>query len=229
MAEQLPPIHDLVRFWQRSEASTLAACIQFRKAPLPAWSLAWLRHAAPVIMTGELSEIALRHAVKEKVFPVSQASVLKAVELFLRFVRKHQWKGNPLSESYYRLPSGSSIKIAPIGKYVSRHTKSEWIVALQPRQDDVPNDNQFSMWRSALSYEFCPDRDRAMIVDLSRNSVNQKRELREITSSKFPLLTKAELDEKLEFVVFCYGRATEIVPERPRRPARNDDGPEFPF
>jgi hypothetical protein len=68
-----------------------------------------------------------------------------------------------------------------------------------------------------------------MIVDLSRNPVNQNRELREITERKFPLLPKAELIERLEFVVSCYKKAIEIVPERPRRLSKDDDDPGFPF
>jgi hypothetical protein len=229
MAEGLPPIHDLVRFWRRSEVTTLAACVQFRRTPLPSWTLAWLRHAAPAIMTGELSEIALRHAVREKVFPEAQSSVLKAVELFWKFVEKHQWKGNALSESAYALPSGLSLKIRSIGRYFSQHTESEWLVALQPRQDDVPNDEQFSMWRSALVYEFCAGEDAVMIVDLSKNPVNQKRELRELTARKFPLLARRELDERLDLVAHCYRQAMDTIPERPRRPSRDHDDPHFDF
>jgi hypothetical protein len=229
MAEGLPPIHDLVRFWQKSEATTFAACVQFRRMPLPAWTLAWLRHAAPIIMTRELSEIALRHAVRGKVFPKAQPSVLKAVELFWKSVEKHQWKGNGLPASAYRLPNGLSVKIDPIGRYFSQHTKSEWLVALQPRQGDIPNDEQFCMWRSALVYEFCAGQDAAMIVDLSKNPVSDKRELREVTATKFPLLAKNELDERLELVSSCYRKAIDLIPERPRRPTRDDGEPDFGF
>jgi hypothetical protein len=229
MLESLPPIHDLVRFWQRSESAMLSACIQFRKTPLPGWTLSWLRHAAPAIMTGELREIALRHAVRDKVFPEAQLSVLKAVELLCNFVEKHQWKGRALSESAYALPSGSRVKVNLIGRYLSQRTKSEWLVALQPRQDDVPNDEQFRMWRSALVYEYCAGEDAVMIVDLSRNSVSQKRELRELTARKCPLMTKSELDERLEVVTRCYRKATDAVPERPRRLSRANDDPSFNF
>jgi hypothetical protein len=229
MSDGLPPIHDFVRFWQRSEAATLAACVQFRRTPLPGWTLAWLRDAAPIIMTRELSEIALRHAVREKIFPEAQPSVLKAIELFWKFVEKHQWKGIALSESAYRLPNGLSVKVNPIGRYFSRHTKSEWLVALQPRQGNIPNDEQFGMWRSVLVHEFCAGEDLAMIVDLSKNLVNQKRELRELTAKKFPLITKDELDERLEQVGACYRKAIDIVPERPRRPSRDDTQPSLGF
>ncbi|MDO9298076.1 hypothetical protein [Bradyrhizobium sp.] len=176
-----------------------------------------------------MSEIALRHAVREKVFPEAQPSVLKAVELFWRFVEKHKWRGNSLSASAYRLPNGLSVKIDPIGKYYSQHTKSEWLVALQPRQGDVPDDEQFCMWRSALVYELCAGEDAAMIVDLSKNPVSQKRELREVTARKFPLLAKSELDERLELVSGCYRKAIDLIPERPRRPPREDSDPDFGF
>jgi hypothetical protein len=46
---------------------------------------------------------------------------------------------------------------------------------------------------------------------------------------KFPLLPKAALIERLEFVVSCYRRAIEVIPERPRRPVKDDDDPRFPF
>jgi hypothetical protein len=229
MADGLPPIHDLVRFWQKSEAAMLAACISFRKTPLPGWTLAWLRHAAPIIMTRELSEIALRHAVREKVFPDAQPSVLKAVELFWRFVEKHRWKGNSLSARGYELPSGTMVKVEPIGRYFSQHTNSEWVVALQPRQEDIPNDEQFCMWRSALTYLYGAEKDVVMIVDLSKNVVSQKRELRELTAKKFPLLSKVELNDRLDVVAACYRKAVELVPERPRRLLVPSEEPGFGF
>lgn len=229
MAEGLPPIHDLVRFWHRSPEATLGACLQFRRKPLPGWTLNWLRQAAPIIMTRELSEIALRHAVREKVFPEGQASVLKAVELFVEFVKAHQWAGNSLSPSFYELPNGAKVKTEVIGRYFSKKTGSEWVVALQPRQDEIPNDEQFAMWRSALCYEFNVSKDEVMILDLSRNRVSGKREIREITGRKFPLLPKAELDDRLNLTASSYQRAIEIVPERPRRPTKDDDDPRLPF
>ena len=229
MQERLPPIHDLVRFWYHTKDATLGACVQFRKRPLPGWTLSWLRQAAPFIMTGELSEIALRHAVRGKVFPEAQPSVLKAVELLSRFVEDHKWAGKSLPASSYKLPDGSSVKVEAIGRYFSSKTKSDWLVAIQPRQHDIPNDEQFAMWRSVLRYEFDAADEDVMIVDLSKNSVSQKRELREITNRKFPALSKAELDERLDFIASCYLRAMEIVPERSRRPTREDDDPELPF
>jgi len=180
-------------------------------------------------MTRELSEIALRHAVREKVFPEAQPSVLKAVELFWKFVEKHQWKGKSLSPGGYELASGLVIKVEPIGRYFSQHTKSEWVVSLQPRQDDIPSDEQFSMWRSALSYTYCTDTDAAMIVDLSKNTVSQKRQLREITRTKFRLLAANELNERLELVAACYRKATELIPERPSRPKLENLEPDFGF
>jgi hypothetical protein len=223
MAEGLPPIHDLVRFWHRSSDATLGACVQFRRKPLPGWTLGWLRQAAPIIMIRGLSETALRHAVREKVFQEGQASVLKAVELFVEFAEAHQWSGNSLSPSFYELPSGAKIRTAAIGRYFSKKTEKEWLVALQPRQNEIPNDEQFAMWRSVLCYEYEAADDRVMIVDISKNPVSQKRELREITSRKFPMISKSILDDRLDLVASCYRKAIEIVPERPQNFSKGGD------
>lgn len=226
----MPPIHDLVRFWHRSSEATLGACLQFRRRPLPGWTLGWLRQAAPIIMTRGLSEAALRHAVREKVFPEGQASVLKAVELFVEFAKAHQWTGSSLSPSSYELPCGAKVKTEAIGRYFSEKTNSEWLIGLQPRQNEIPNDEQFAMWRSALCYEFSTSSNAVMILDLSKNPVTGRRETREITERKFPLLSKAELEERLDLVVSCYRKAVEIVPERPRPMLkRDDDEPGFSF
>lgn len=230
MSEALPPIHELVRFWRGTEAATLRTCVRFRNTTAPFWSLAWLRQAAPFIMTREISTDALRRSVREKVDVDAQASVLKAVELFCAFVEKHKWKGRALSERNFRLPRGEKIKVSPIGRYYSQLTESEWLVALQPRQEDVPNSEQFAMWRSALFYSFCDGEDDVMIVDLSKSPVHHKRQLSEIKSSKYPLLSLTDLEERLDLVVSCYKRSIEIVPERPRREvSKKDDEPTFKF
>lgn len=182
-------------------------------------------------MTRGLTETALRNAVREKVFPEAQKSVLRGLELFFRFVEKHEWRGKGLSAQNYRLPSGAEIKLEPIGRYFSSYLKAQWLVALQPRQDDFPDSEQFCMWRSALYYQFCNDIDNVMIVDLSKNSVSQKRQLREVTSEKFPLLDRSELDDRLELVAASYQRAVELIPERPARPnsVAKSNEPEFDF
>jgi hypothetical protein len=79
-------------------------------------------------MTRELPETALRNAVRQKVYPEAQASVLKAVELFVRFADNHQWSGNALAPSAYRLPNGRTTKIEAIGRYFSKKTNSNWLV-----------------------------------------------------------------------------------------------------
>ncbi|SFL28547.1 hypothetical protein SAMN03159423_0846 [Bradyrhizobium sp. NFR13] len=229
MAENLPPIHDLVRFWHLSGASTMGACLSFRRTPAPVVTLGWLRKVAPIVMTRELPETALRNAVRQKVYPEAQASVLKAVELFVRFADNHQWSGNSLAPSAYRLPNGRTTKIEAIGRYFSKKTNSNWLVALQPRQEECPNDEQLRMWRSALVYEFQSDDEGTMIVDLSKGLVTHRRELRQVTSRKFSLLSKDELDARLDQVSSYYEKAIELIPERPHRPPRKDDDPDFGF
>lgn len=229
MTDGLPPIHDLVRFWSRSQDATIGACVQFRKMALPRVSHGWLREAAPIVMTRELPENTLRNAVRQRVYYNAQASVLKAVELFVKFAGYHEWTGKPLIPTVYRLPNGQVTTIRAIGRYFSQRTKSEWLVALQPRQDNVPNEEQFRMWRTALSLEFGLADEATMIVDLSKNVVTQKRELREITSRKFAALSKDELDARFELIASCYAKAVEIVPERPAPLSGKREDPRFPF
>jgi hypothetical protein len=167
--------------------------------------------------------------VKENVPPESQQSVLRALELFWRFVEKHKWTGVALSAGSYRLPSGIEVKLRMIGRYYSEHLKETWILALQPRQDDAPNPEQYSMWRSALFYEFCKVKDNVMIVDLSKNMVSQKRELRELTARKCPILARSDLEDRLELVAACYRKAVELIPERPSRPKFDKDSGQSGF
>ncbi len=230
MNERLPPVHEIVRFWYRSEEAILDACVKFRKTPLPTVTLGWLRDVAPVVMTRGMSKLALRRAVRSSVDPLAHTSILNGVELFYNFAVKHQWKGNSVPASAYWLPSGDSVKAALVGRYRSEHTKSEWAVALQPRQENIPDDIQFCMWRSVLFYEFCNNNDNVMVVDISKSPVSNKRVLREVTARKFPLLPKGELDMRLDLIRACYRRAIEIVPERPRFIGKKKESePDFGF
>jgi hypothetical protein len=181
-------------------------------------------------MTRQITQAALRRAVREKVAPDAQSSVLKAVELFCAFAERHKWTGREVRPRAYKLPSGVEINVSPMGRYFSQVTNSEWLVALQPRQENFPNDEQFAMWRSALFYSFCNGNDDAMIVDLSKSSVSQKRQISEVTARKYPLVDLDELNLRLEQTTACYKRAVDIVPERPRRKIKKkDDEPSFRF
>jgi hypothetical protein len=66
-AENLPPIHDTCRLWQRGEDETLHACTRYRRTQAAGWSLSFLRDAAPRILTGEVPETALWRAVRTNV------------------------------------------------------------------------------------------------------------------------------------------------------------------
>jgi hypothetical protein len=84
----------------------------------------------------------------------------------------------------------------------------------------VPGFEQFRIWHSAIHYEFCTDPSEpldAMIVDLSKNQVSGKRELRELTEKKLPLLERAELNARLRLIGSCYKKAIEVVPHLPER------------
>jgi hypothetical protein len=179
MVERLPPIHDAVRFWRSSEAATLSECIAFRRTAPPGWTLAWLRSSAHLILTRKLPEPAFKRAVAENVFPEAHQSVLKAVKLLYEFACKHNWNGQTVPPTAFNLAYGPEFRLDVIGRYYSTVTNSSWLLALQPRQGNFPNQEQFRIWRSALHYEFGDTN--VMIIGLSKNSVNGKRELSEIT------------------------------------------------
>ncbi len=219
MNSHLPPIHDSVRLWQGTEEATLRACIAFRKRVLPGWTLSWLRESAAHVFVGELAESALRQAVRANVPEEAQRSVMRGLELLLAFIEKHRWQGKALPP---RTISCGALctELRPIGEYYSHLLNKRFLLALQPRLEDVPNFEQFRIWHSALDYEFCTNSSElpeTMIVDLSKNLVSGKRELRELTSVKLPLLERTELRSRLELIASCYKRAIDEVPHLPER------------
>lgn len=217
---RLPPIYDAVRLWGKSGPETLRACVAFRKRQPPGWTLAFLRNKAPYIFSGEIKESALRQAVRKYVPSESQRSVFEGLDLLLRFIKKHKWQGKQLSgcDLVYE---GLATQLQPIGAYYSESLKRKFVLGLQPRLENIPTDEQFRIWLSALHYQYCIGRSEplgAMIVDLSKSTVNGKRELRELTSKKIPLLSIDEMNERMTLVGLSYNQAIKVVPELPSRP-----------
>ena len=215
----LPPIHDAVRLWQGNEAATLRECVASRKRRLPGWTLSWLRESAANVLSGELKSSALRQAVRTHVPLVAQRSVLKGLELLLEFIQKHKWQGTELAAREIACDD-LTVVLRPIGKYYSALLQKEYLLAIQPRLEDVPTDEQFRIWHSALHYEFCRGELghlEVMIVDLSKNEISEKRELRELTSKKLPLLLPEETTQRLDLIGSCYQKAIELVPHLPER------------
>jgi hypothetical protein len=152
--------------------------------------------------------------------PGSRRSVWHAVLLLLKFIRTWGWQGVELQSRDVPVGYGFTIRLRPIGKFFSAKRKTKSLLALQPRQDNQPNYEQFRIWRSALHYEFCCDPLEpleAIIIDLSRDFDSGKRILRELGSTVLPLLDKSELDRRLDLIATCYRRAIEVVPELPTR------------
>jgi hypothetical protein len=218
----LPPIHDTARLWQGNEHATLRACIQYRQKQRPGWSLSWLRESVSYIFDGKIPKGALKQAMRTKVPLDSRNSVWRAVLLLLRFVAEGGWQGVEIPGRDVPVGHKFTVKLRPIGKFFSTVRKKKCLLALQPRLDYSPSHEQFRIWHSALHYEFCCDPLEpleAVIVDLSRNDETGKRRLRELGPSVLALLSKTELDQRLDLVARCYRKALEVVPDLPvRRP-----------
>jgi hypothetical protein len=222
MAEKaLPPIHDTARLWSGDERATLRACIQYRENRRPGWTLSWLRESAAHVFGGELSEKVLKQAIDSNVPPKARSSVLKAVQLLIKFVRKYAWHGIEIPARDVPVGHGLTVRLRPVGMFFSTIHKKKCLLAIQPRLDDAPNYEQFRIWISALHYEFCCDPLdplEALIVDLSRDELTNRRRLRELNPQNLPLLDKVELDKRLDSVATCYLRAIELIPEIARQP-----------
>jgi len=222
----LPPIHDTARLWHRTEVATLNACIAYRRRQRPGWTLSWLRENAVHILNGDIAETALRHSISQYVPPESRKSILHALELLLRFVRKYQWQGIELPTHDVPVGRGFILRVRPVGVFLSRTKGRKVAIALQPRLDYAPNDEQNRIWFSAVHYEFCCDPLdplETMIVDLSKDATSGKRRLLELTSPKIAILPKKEFDERLDLIATCYEKAIDLVPELPAKPPKPKD------
>lgn len=226
----LPPIHDLARLWRRSEPATIEACVDFLRIKPPGWNLLWFRECAPRIVAGELGPSSLREAVRVNVPNEARRSVQTAIDLFLEFIKKHRWKGE-FGPPQDLILDHSKVRLRPIGRYKSSFLQKDFLLALQPRSEDIPNLEQFRIWHSALHHVFCAKRTdmQVMIVDLAKNNISGKREVQELTNSRLPLLDPRELNDRLALTVSCFRKADEIVPKSPPSKPRSPGQKGFPF
>jgi hypothetical protein len=224
----LPAIHETARLWFPSEAKTLNACSAYLRTLKPGWSLSWLRDAAPQILNNALSESALRSAVDQNVPERARDSVWAAVKLLLEFARRGQWSGIALPPHDVPVGLGLTVRVRPIGMFNSPVRSERCLMALQPRQDYAPTYAQDQIWLSALYYEFCTDPLEPLeprILDLSLGDGGNHRTLTELTRTELPLLSKDELDSRLDLVARCFVRAKEAVPPpEVRRPKERPSG-----
>ena len=213
MAERLPPIHDVVRFWYPKETAVFGACKSFISRDPPSWNLHWLREWAPRIFSGELTDNMLRQAVNAHVPLDSRPSVIRAIELIFRSIEKHKWNGRPLIAKTIRCGVGRTT-LMPVGIYHSDLLGSNLIVALQPRAESVPNLEQYRIWHSSLFYEYSEEKATdAVIIDLSKNTINGNRELSELDSRKLPFLEKHSISDRLDQVALQFFKALDDSPK----------------
>lgn len=212
---QLPAIHEAARLWFSSDAKTLEACVRYLRALKPGWSLNWLREAAAKIINNELHEAALRAAVEQNVPERARDSVWSAVCLLVAFTKEGAWRGIPLPHHDVPVGRDLTVRVRPVGMFYSPVKNERRLIGLQPRQDFAPTHLQDQIWMSALYYEFCCDPLEPLdplILDLSRPSVAAARCLTELTSAQLAILSKDELDARLDRVARCFEAAREVVP-----------------
>lgn len=222
----LPPIHDTARLWRRTEASTLEACVGHLRRVKPKWTLSWLRLAALHVLNRSMTWSALVQAVETHVPANSRRSVLNAVRLLIQCSEGEEWVGVGVPAVEVPVGRGFSVKITPVGRFYSRMHGTKRLVALQPRLDFAPDRDQFSIWLSALHYQFCADPIdplEALILDVSKDRQTGKRRLTRLTPANRPLLSLDELNSRLDLVASCFGRAKEIVPDLPIQPTKRGD------
>lgn len=227
----LPAIHETSRLWHPTEAKTVTECVRYLRKLKPGWSLTWLRDAAPQILNSELPEGALRTAVERHVPERARNSVWSAVELLIAFAREGQWSGVALPYHDVPVGLGLTVRVQPVGMFASCIRDVRCLVALQPRQDFAPTHAQDQIWISALFHEFCRDPLEPLeplILDLSKRTGKHHRSLTELTRMDLPILSKDELDGRLDMVAKCFALAKDMVPPaeskpRPQKPSEQID------
>jgi len=218
----LPAIHETSRLWFPSEAKTLSACVSYLQGLKPGWSLNWLREAAPQIIGDALSESALRSAVDRQVPERARDSVWAAVELLRNFAKAGKWSGIALPYHDVQVGLNLTVRVRAVGMFYSPVRMERRLIALQPRQDFAPTLEQSQIWISALYYEFCCDPLEPLqpsILDLSRGIGKGKRSLSELTSKQLSVLSKDELDSRLDMVARSFVRARDLVPPPKLKPS----------
>lgn len=231
--DSIPPYFEVVRLTHPTREETLAACVTYRNTPAPEMSLGWLRNAAYKILSGQLTLQALCHTIENKLPPNARPSVKLAVESLLEFVTQKNWIGERLPDFNIEVGRGFVMPVRVAGRFHSEHGR--WVVGLQPRLDDGP-DLRFQMqtWLALTHEAYCTDPLAPavpLILDVSRDLVTDKRGFNAIDTTVLSLISRDELNLRMNLFIDCYIRAIEIVPVRARRQRKekpNDDQPTLP-
>jgi hypothetical protein len=196
-------------------------------------SLAWLRNAAYQVLSAQISLAALYKTIEMKVPPNARPSIRSAVEQIIAFAVEMDWVGERLPDFQLEVGRGHTMRVIAVGRFSS--PKGRWVVGLQPRLDNAPSlDWQIETWLSFLNEAYCTDPLAPavpFVLDASRNPMTGLRGLHAIDPAVVKLLSRDELNSRMDQFLDCYEEAKRIVPVRPKKPHRpkKDDGTRPPL
>jgi hypothetical protein len=233
VSNPIPPFYEVARLTHESDEATLKACVEYRRTPPPEMSLSWLRQSDYKILSGLLSLSALENSIDKKLPPNARPSVKLAVKSLLDFSAKKAWLGEPLPRFGLEIGRGAILPIRVAGRFHSQNDR--YVVGLQPRLDGGPGLFwQMQTWLALINEAYCLDPlapAEPLILDVSRDPETRKRGFHAIGIEEVPLITRDDLNSRLDSFLDCWDRAVEIVPVRPRRersaPAK-DSPPHIP-
>lgn len=231
--DSIPPYYEVARLLRPDDADTLKSCVKYRATPPPNMSLSWLRNNDYQILSGQLSIDTLTRAAEQNLPPKARPSVLKALTSLVSFAEQKAWLAERLPEFQLEVGRGVVMPIRASGRFHA--ADGRWVVGLQPRLDEGPDLVwQMQTWAAFLNEAFCLDplnRAAPLILDCSRDKKTGCRGFHAIDPAILPLITRAELNRRMDSFIDCYKRATELVPVRPQREKKSrpdDSAPHLP-
>jgi len=227
----IPPFYEVARLTHQTDEATLKACIKYRLTPPPEMSLSWLRQSDYKVLSGRLTLAALENSIDNKLPPNARPSVKLAVKSLLDFAKEKAWLGEPLPRFNLEIGRGAVLPVRVAGRFHSKDNR--WVVGLQPRLDGAPSLFwQMQTWLALIQEAYCLDPlapAEPLILDVSRDPITGKRGFHAIGLSEVPLITRDELNNRLNRFLDCWARAVEAVPVRPRRERSTTKGSVPPF
>lgn len=232
--ETIPPYFEIARLTFPSDEETVKACVRYRNTPAPDISLAWLRHAAYQVLSGVLTIEALDRTIEMKLPPKARPSVRRAVLELVKFAVGKAWIGERLPEYKLEVGRGFMMPVSAVGRFHSR--EGRWVVGLQPRLGGAPDVVwQMQTWLAFINEAYCTDplaKASPLILDVSRDKKTGLRGFHVLDPDAIGLISREELNKRMNRFIDCYLKAIEIVPVRPRRdrrrPSDDQDQPRFP-
>lgn len=224
MAEDvIPPYYEVARLLFRDREDTLKACVKYRSTPAPDMSLAWLRNAAYQVLSGQITLAALLNTIEMKVPPNARQSIRAAVERLIAFAIEMDWVGERLPDFTLEVGRGYTMQVVSVGRFSS--PRGRWVVGLQPRLDNAPSlEWQIETWLSFLNEAYCADPlapATPLILDVSRNPLTGLRGFHAVDPAVVKILSKSELDARMDQFLDCYEEAKKIIPVRPKKSRRS--------